>query len=268
MARKQTKVHKGTLFATLLMVSLTLLFLPQKITSNLNLFFIDLFKPFLSIGIDGPRQFFHPANPNENFVSRIEYDKLWTAYKNIEADLHTLMEDYEKVSKYRAFMPGAGPAILPAKIITYQPSEYLFIDRGSEHGLKPGLYVLGADSIIGTIAETSSATSRVKLLTSKTSMIPVRIQREGKLKYIMANMSGNGMGKCKVSLVSREKDVKPGDAVYAAPVSGILASSRVIGEVSSAWPAENDPLLWDISVSPIYSAEQLSDVAIVIMDPQ
>lgn len=268
MARKQAKVHKGTLFCTLLMVGLTLLFLPHKITSNLNLFFIDLFKPFLSIGIDGPKSIFHPANPEENMVSRIEYDRLWTAYKNIEADLHTLMEDYETVSKYRAYMPGAGPAILPAKIITYQPSEYLFIDRGSEHGLQPGHYVLGEDTVVGVISETSPATSRVKLLTNKTSMLPVRIQREGKLKYIVANMKGDGMGGCKVSLVSREKDVKPGDAVYAAPVSGRLSSSRIIGEISSAWPAENDPLLWDIKVSPLYSAEELTDVAVVIIDPQ
>ena len=268
MARTQTKVNKGTLFTTLFFLSLILFFLPQNITKNLNFFFIELFKPLLSIGGEKKTYIFRPSNPEEQYISRAEYNSLWTAYKNIEADLQTLADEYQTLANYRTIVPEAGTALVPASVITFEPSKYLIINRGLEHGIEKGQFVMGLESIIGIVSEVSPATARIDLITNKNHITPVRIWRTGSKKYISGNMAGTGLGRCSIGLISRENDIRVGDAVYAAPKPGVLNSPRIIGEVSHLWPDTDNPLLWDIKVTPLYSAEEFEDVAVIIMNPK
>lgn len=263
MARNQGKVHKGTVFITLLIAGLTLLFLPHNITSNLNLFFSDLFKPFLSIGRVGPAYMFRPGDPSKEYVARREYDRLWVEYKNIQSELEKALEDYQKVAKYRAYMPQSSSGLLPASIITYQPSNYMIIDKGSNEGVGKGMYVLGENTIIGVVSDVGPSTAKINALTQKNYMFEVRIWRDRMPKYIPGNMIGTGKGTCSIGLISREHDVKPGDAVFASPKPGYLDTARIIGEVVSAWPSETDPLLWDITVKPLYQIKDLKDVAVI-----
>ncbi len=268
MARHKIKENSATPFTTLLLISLALLFLPQSITKNLNFFFIELFKPFLSIGIDRPKKIFLSSDTSGDIVSRAEYDRLWRAYKNIESELLLLEDKYETLAKYRLSMPLPGPALMPAGVVTTQPSQEIIIDRGSNDGIKKGFYVLGADSIIGEVIETSPSTSRIALLTKKNQMIQVRILRDGKRKYFSANMIGTGLGYCKIDLLPTHEDIQKGDSVYAAPKPGILGGAYIIGEVAKIWPSNENPLLWDITVKPSVSAKDLKDVAVIIMDPK
>ncbi|AQQ71272.1 rod shape-determining protein MreC [Limihaloglobus sulfuriphilus] len=263
MARHQVKKTKTKLFIALLGLSLFLLFTPQRITSSLNFFFVQLFKPALSIGKELPYRLIKPGSINYETVSRREYNRLWAAYKNLEADLDRLARDYETLAGYKAFFPNEEILVTTAGIITYQQDEYLSIDKGTSHGIRKGQYILGQNTIIGVIGETSSTTARVILVTDTKSNIPVIISREGKSKKITGNLKGTGLGSCKIDLVSTSQDVKPGDTVLAEAIPGKLPASRVIGEVVRAWPSESSPLLWDITVLPIYRASDLNNVAVI-----
>lgn len=244
-------------------LSIVLFFIPQSTTTSLNFFFVQLFKPALSIGRELPYRLIKPGSINYETVSRKEYDRLWAAYKNLEADLNSLEEEYEVLAGYRALFPEQRIEITPAKVITYKQDEYISIDRGSADGIQKGQYVLGQNTIIGTVSETSATTARVTLVTDARSNIAAIITREGKTKPIPGNLKGTGLGNCKIDLISREQDVKPGDTVLAKAIPGKLPVARVIGEVVRAWPAENAPLLWDITVEPIYRASDFTDVAVI-----
>ena len=106
--------------------------------------------------------------------------------------------------------------------------------------------------------------SRVRLLTDANQQIEVRIRRDGTTVDIPAMMTGNGKDGCIISLVEREKDVRPGDAVYAAPRPGLLDTPVIIGQVTSVMPDEESPLLWKIFVQPTEIPATLKTVAVVV----
>ena len=81
-------------------------------------------------------------------------------------------------------------------------------------------------------------------------------------------MNGTGTEVCKIPLISTEYDVKEGDTVYAAARIGYLETARVIGKITKIKPDENKPLIWDITVVPVIHGEDLTDVAVIVMDPE
>ncbi len=59
-----------------------------------------------------------------------------------------------------------------------------------------------------------------------------------------------------------------GDTVYAMKRKDFLETARVIGQVSKAEPDSTHPLLWDITVEPAFSPEEIADIAIIVMNPE
>ena len=92
--------------------------------------------------------------------------------------------------------------------------------------------------------------------------------RNGREDYVERLMVVDGKDGCKIPLVSREYDVRVGDAVFAAPQQGLLDSPMVIGEVAAVKPDEKEPLLWDITIRPLFDRESLNRVGIVVMKPR
>ncbi len=140
----------------------------------------------------------------------------------------------------------------------------LTIDCRENVSLVQGQFVLGDNSIIGTISDVSSRTASVKLFTDPTSRIAVKI---GELDLKMW-MQGNGNNTAKIPLVSIEHKIKKGDNVFALKKAGFLDAPVIIGRVDQLKRDDKNPLLWDITVEPACDIEQLEDVAIIIMNPQ
>ena len=148
-------------------------------------------------------------------------------------------------------------------------TQELLINKGSTDGVQPGNYVMspGQNSIIGVVREASEQMARVRLLTDTNQSIEIRIRRDGTGQDIGALMFGNGKRGCTVAMVEREKDIRAGDAVYAAARTGLLDIPMIIGEVSDVQPDENSPLLWKISVQPAENAFTLKTAAVIITPP-
>ena len=214
------------------------------------------------------------SSSSEEQVSRSDHDKLWTAYHNLRADLMAFHRKYEKLAKIRTSPPKSGAPIVLAEVINSSISgirQELLINRGQIDGIGVGQYVLvpgkedsSEHSIIGTISETSEARSRVRLITDAKHDLKVLIWSEAMKKYIEAQMIGDGKKNGKIPLISTEYEINTGDTVYAAAKKGYLETPRIIGEISKISRDQNNPLLWDITVRPVYPAEGLSDVAIII----
>ncbi|MBN1456475.1 MAG: hypothetical protein JW912_01330 [Sedimentisphaerales bacterium] len=268
MARKKT-VSTGKIFATLITISVIMLLLPQKGTKSLNFLFDEIFNPFLRYGMATAEEVFRMSSSSEEQISRSEYDKLWTAYHNLRSDLMAFHKKYEKLAKIRTSPPKSGAPIVLAEVLNSSISglrQELLINRGQIDGIGVGQYVLvpGEHSIIGTISETSNAKSRVRLVTDAKHDLKVLIWSEAMKKYIEAQMIGDGKKSGKIPLISTEYEINTGDTVYAATKKGYLETPRIIGEISKISRDQNNPLLWDITVRPVYPAEELNDVAIII----
>jgi cell shape-determining protein MreC len=79
-----------------------------------------------------------------------------------------------------------------------------------------------------------------------------------------AQLFGDGKTGCQIRLIPRDRDVRKGDTVYAAPHPGILDVPIVIGKITDVKIDQDRPLLWSVWVEPIESATTLKQVMIIV----
>ncbi|MCK5175668.1 MAG: rod shape-determining protein MreC [Planctomycetes bacterium] len=254
----------------LLFAGIVILFVPQEHTKKLNFLFRKLFNPVLSLGRSTTVAFPVFTSSNEDFVSGSEYNRLVTDYDNLQGALKELHQQYNTLAGIRARLPEAGSGYVLAGIrdVSTDPlRKELVINKGQLDGLRVEQYVLGGNTIVGQVSETSPRWSRIKLLTDSGSSVEVGIWNEKLKKYIRAQLVGDGKGAATIPLISREYDIRADDTVYAAPKPGLLETPMVIGNIVSIAPDDNKPLLWDMTVKPLYDAEKLENVVIIVVEP-
>jgi rod shape-determining protein MreC len=273
MARKKVKLPIGVLFLSLFALAVIIYFLPHRYTNNINLLYTNIFSRILNLGSKRPMPFFEPssfepAGREQNVVSRKEYNKLWSAYANLRADLITLQKRYEKLAGLRSGLPTKGPALCLAEIrkITVTPTgHFVYINKGVNDGVRQGQYVLADNGIIGIISDISDNSAKIRLMTDPNFKMEIRIWKPEENGYISGQLVGRGGNTAKIPLISREYDVKEGDTVYAATKPGFLDTPVVIGRVKSVKPDDEKPLLLDIRVSPVYNLEELEEASIAVI---
>ena len=81
-------------------------------------------------------------------------------------------------------------------------------------------------------------------------------------------MQGSGKNSAKVQLVSTKYKIKAGDVVYAQKKPGFLGTPVIVGTVAQCKVNDENPLLWDIAVQPACDLESLTEVAVIVMNPQ
>jgi len=264
MARKRTKVSRRMLFTWFMLAGFILLFAPQKLTNKFQFAFAHIFRWPLSIGrnisLTAPTQ-----QRLTNAASRRE-SQLENHIANLREELLQKHQKVEKLSGLRSRFAWEGVKFELADVITASivgPHNTLIISRGENDGIAKGQFVLGDNSIIGTISDVWSRTAQVKLVTDSTSNIPVKI---AKLNIDML-MQGNGDNSARVPLQKIKHKIKIGNIVYARKKPGFLDVPMVVGKVSKCKRDDKNPLVWDITVEPVYNIERLSNVAVIIMNP-
>ena len=263
MARKQTKVSKATLLTCLVLIGFILLLLPQSTTNKLNFAFIRLFGFCLNIGANPSSYPAVDAHLGSQFVDRQTHNKLWIAYVNLQEDFFQEHKQLEKLAGLRIALPGPGTNLVPGQV-TGRRGHEIIINRGSSDGLAKGQYVLGYNSIIGTVAEVSPDLSRVRLITSPASKIPVRIALDEDDIYIHPFMTGKGANQAKIE-VKQTYRVKQGYRVYAAQKTGFLEIPRIIGKISRCVIDERNPVIWDITVEPACDLDNITDITVIVI---
>jgi rod shape-determining protein MreC len=253
------------LFTWFILTGFIFLFAPQNFTSKFQLAFVHVFRWPLSIGGDLALT----AQTQQTLAGAVSRSE--TRYLNYIANLEeTLARERKKFKKlYELYnthvWEGADFAL--ADVITAKVEgsrNELTIACRKTNGLNEGQFVLGDNSIIGTISDVSSRTASVMLFTDPTSRIAVKIGELDIKKW----MQGNGNNTAKIPLVSIEHEIKKGDNVFARKNAEFLDAPVIIGEVAQLKRDDKDPLFWDITVEPACDIEQLEDVAIIIMNPQ
>lgn len=265
MAGRQIKIPRKILIAWFILGSLILLFAPQKLTNKFQFAFARVFHGPLnvsrSVSLSASAQ-----QPLGDFVSRREYNRLQNYLANIMEELTEERQKVKKLSGIHDRRPLEGANLVFADVITGSISgsrDELIINRGEYDGLKKELFVIGDNSIIGTISDVSPRTAKVKLITDPTSKIPVKIAGVDTDRM----MQGAGGNFAKILMLPIKHKVKVGDVVSAHKKPGFLGAPMIVGMVAHCKKDDENPLLWDIKVTPACDVEKLTDVAIIIMNP-
>lgn len=274
MARKKIRLSTGVVFFGLLLTGNVLLFLPQEKTKKINYFFMRNSAPVINAVSE-------PDPARKQTVPVEKYKQLVKAYNTLTGQLDTILDVNARLSGFRTKLPQPGPMLVIAKVINCsidgQRNE-LHINKGSLHKLGKGQYVLSYNvsqdnkavvSVIGSICELSKNMSRVKLVTDCKHNMPIHISRTGENWKVSGLLAGNNKLAGSIPKLSwiDNKDIKVGDIIFASDRAGYLNTPLPVGTVTQAKPDIKEPSLWDIKVMPIDNYQAITDVAVVVFDP-
>jgi rod shape-determining protein MreC len=266
MAGKQKRVSRRMLFVWFTLAGFILLFAPQSITSKFQFAFARVFHWPLRAGRNIPL-----AAKTEVKVQQDDFTRKEMQYQNyiinLEEELRQKNKLVEQLTGMRSQLRGLeGAKFVPADIITSttegQRGE-LIINRGSDDGLVKDLFVIGDNSVIGTITELGNKTAKVRLLTDISSSVQVNIAG---LEINMI-MEGQGRNLAKIKLVPVKNKIKAGDAILVRKKPGFLDVPIVAGAIQQCKRDDKNPVLWDITVKPTCDIGSLTNVAVIVMRP-
>jgi cell shape-determining protein MreC len=250
------------LFTYLLLGGLILLVTPHSVTNKIQLAFAGLFRFPLRLG----RSITLSVNTQRgadtsDYRKEVQYQNY---IANLEQELEQERRKVEKLSGLRNRRALEGAKLVYADIITATINglrSELIINRGRLDGLSVGQFVLGDNSIIGTISSAEANTAKVKLITDSASRLEVEIAGVGRV------MQGGGGSSAKIQMLSREHKIKTGDKVFARKKPGLLDVPIITGRVRECKVDGEHPLLWDVTVEAACKIELLDGVAVIIMNP-
>jgi len=239
------------------------LFTPKRVTNKFQFAFVRTFGWPLGIGRSITLAADTPLSTD--VVSRREYNQLRNHLANIIQQRNQAQKDIEKLSGLRIKPSWEQMNFVLADVITVSDGlqNELIINRGSDDNLAKGQFVLGDNSIIGTISSVSAHGAKVKLFTDPTSKIPIKVDQLDVVRI----MQGAGGNSAKIKLLQINHKVKKGDIVFADKKPGCLDVPMIIGKITQCKRDDKAPSLWDITVEPVCDVQRLNYVAVIVMSP-
>ncbi len=259
-------ISRPMLFTWFMLTGLILLFAPQNLTNDLQFTFARIFRWPLTIGknISLYARTRQPAR-DATFDGKSRYEN---HIANLQEQLRLKQEEIIELSSLHVRFPAlknAGLLIADVYRSTINGTRSEFtISRGENDGLAKGQFVLGDNSVIGTISDVKPRTAKVKLFTDPASRIAVRI---GNLN-IDRLMEGAGKDEAKIRHLRTKLKIRVGDKVLAGKKPGFLDASMIIGVVTRCERDDINPSIWDITVKPVCDIERLNSITVIIMNPQ
>lgn len=153
-----------------------------------------------------------------------------------------------------------------ARVIGSTPSGWvqgIVINRGSSHGVNPGMAVVSARGIVGQVVSSAPHAAQVILLTDHSSGVDALIQ-DGRARGVV---SGLGSKKCALQYVRKEEQVQVGDLVVTSGMDRVYPKGIEVGRIS-AIGENNGALFKDITVQPAVDFSKLEEVLVVTVSAQ
>ena len=170
----------------------------------------------------------------------------------------------ERLTKLLGLRSSLGPelgTLIYCRVIGRSPSAWnrtLLIDKGARDRIRENMPVLSDASVIGKVAETGAAVSKVVLITDPNFRIGVLVQRTRQQGVLY----GTAAGGCRVKYLSTDMPLKAGDVVETAGVGGLFPKGLLVGSVVKAWK-EPGQLYQVAEVRPFTDLSPLEEVACV-----
>ncbi len=157
----------------------------------------------------------------------------------------------------------------------------LFVDAGSESGVRDQLNVLAREYLIGWVEQTGPFAARVVLLSDLQANKTLRVRvapRDVKRPALTAGgkevkfvLEGAGRGRMRIPEISRDFVetglLQAGDLVTSDPADPRLPVAMVIGKISEVKHNQAKPVYYDATVMPLFEAGDLDQVFVVDVSP-
>ncbi len=248
-----------------MLAGLILLFAPQGFTGKFQLAFVHIFRWPLSVG--GNVALTARTQPSAEEARQRSEAQYRNYVENLKQTLDEQRRKFEKLYKLHNTYVWEGADFAVADVITATiegSRNELTINCRKTDGLAKGQYVLGDESVIGTISEVfpQIAKANVKLVTDSTSWIPVAVAGQRGM------MTGTGNNAAKI--VALKYEVKVEEKVFALKnlkEGGFLDAPIIVGKVTRCERNTRMASVWDLTVEPVCNIKTLDDVAVIIVNP-
>lgn len=165
------------------------------------------------------------AEENRSLRERVE------SLENQNAHLMEVAQENERLRGLLKMGEDSKLASIAARVIGYDASNWIqavSIDRGSQHGIKEGMAVLGSSGVVGQVIAAGPFSSKVLLLTDHSSGIDALIQGTRARGIV----EGAGTNECAWRFVTEADEVKVGDRLVTSGADGVYPKGMLVGVVS------------------------------------
>jgi rod shape-determining protein MreC len=138
-------------------------------------------------------------------------------------------------------------------------SRVLYIDKGSQDGLKPDMAVITPDGIVGKVKDVFGHTSQVLLISDQTSGAGVLLEAT-RLRGVLR---GNALGQPQIINMLPDERVKPGERVVTSGGDQIYPRGLAVGVVEQVVPDTSNPPYVDILIKPAANLGHLEELLVI-----
>ena len=109
-------------------------------------------------------------------------------------------------------------------------TQKLFVNRGTEAGIKAGEAVIDEIGVVGQVTRVFPNMSEVTLITDKDHAVPVRVERSG----VRSVFFGAGAGRApELRFMAPTADIRAGDKLYTSGIDGTYPAGLEVAQVES-----------------------------------
>ena len=194
------------------------------------------------------------SKENQQLRGEIERMKLEQARLSEDANMA------RRIQTLLAFKEQYVDSTVAAQVIGTSGSEQsrvLYIDKGSNDGLKPDMAVITPTGIVGKIVQVSASSAQVLPINDQLSGVGASL-RDTRLQGILKGASN---GTTTLQYIMSDEPVKPGEEVITSGGDRIFPKGLAIGTVAAVEPGKD--LFLNIRVTPSARLDRLEEVLVV-----
>lgn len=164
-------------------------------------------------------------------VSQLQTQVIELQQQLAESNILSALVDFARANPENRYQAAA--------VIGYDASpfvKYVFINRGSDDGLRRGMPVVTQQGLVGRIAAVTAGAARVQLITDPASTVNVRLQTSDEQAVLTGQLTGDLL----LDMVPQETDLQAGELVVTSGLGGGYPPNIIIGQVSGIRSRDQD----------------------------
>ena len=204
-------------------------------------------------------------SPGEVNELRQQNELLRTENAMLRSQLIELQEQQKDFTTLDALLKVArtriGNSYLAAMVIGRDPSpfmRYVYINQGSDAGLRRGMPVLTDQGLAGRVVAVSAAAAEVQLITDSSSAVNVQLPESGADAMLIGSVTGD----VTLEMIPQEVEVKPGELILTSGLGGAYPPNLLVGQVVGVRKLET-ALFQTAAVQPVVDFTDLRWVLVI-----
>ncbi len=185
--------------------------------------------------------------------------------REIENRYEELERENRRLRKFVNFTASVPENYVAAQIIARDPSPWfktIMIDKGESQGLAKGNPVLVSEGIVGQIIKVSKNSSRILLITDRTSAVDALIQNS----RVRGIVKGDNENNCLFVYALRKDEVKPGEMIISSGLDQVFPKGLKIGKILKVTKVHSQ-LFQNITIETSVDFDKIEEVLVLKNEP-